>query len=49
MHWLRVVQSMLRDVLVHTATDNDGGLCPDFFHSINLDLDSVTTKVFCEQ
>ena len=48
MHWLRVVQRMLRDVLLLTATDDDAGLCPVSLHFINLDLDSATIKVFCK-
>ena len=49
MHWLRVVQSKLCDVLFHAPTDHDPGLCLIVHHGIKLNLYSVTTKMFRDQ
>ena len=44
-----MVQTKLFDVLFHTTADNDPRLCPIIHHRIDFDLDSVSTKMFCDQ
>ena len=49
MHWLRVVQSELCDVLFNAPAHHDPGMRYIIHHRTNIDFDPVTTKMFRDQ